>query len=124
MVKSVWPLVSDRIRAAIVRTGIGLLSEVEADLFSRQSLLWVVHDGDGIASVIITQLSKGENGVVCTIVACGGKSVLHDIRLLAGIEKYARAEGCRAMRIIGRKGWARALDEYKQTCVVLEKELG
>jgi hypothetical protein len=43
--------------------------------------------------------------------------------LLAGIETYARAAGCACVRIMGRKGWARALPTYRTTRIVLEKEL-
>ena len=35
------------------------------------------------------------------------------LHLLDGIEAFARAEGCDAMRIIGRKGWARVLKDYR-----------
>ena len=45
------------------------------------------------------------------------------IRLLQGIEDFARAEGCSATRIIGRKGWARVLRSYQAKRIVLEKEL-
>ena len=43
--------------------------------------------------------------------------------LLAGIETYASAAGCACVRIMGRKGWARALPTYRTTRIVLEKEL-
>ena len=45
------------------------------------------------------------------------------IRLLEGIENFARAEGCEATRIIGRKGWARVLTSYQAKRIVLEKDL-
>jgi hypothetical protein len=45
------------------------------------------------------------------------------IGLLDGIEDFARAEGCEATRIIGRKGWARVLASYQTKRIVLEKDL-
>jgi hypothetical protein len=45
------------------------------------------------------------------------------IRLLEGIEDFARAEGCEATRIIGRQGWARVLPSYQTKRIVLEKDL-
>ena len=45
------------------------------------------------------------------------------IRLLERIEEFARAEGCEATRIIGRKGWARVLTSYQTKRIVLEKDL-
>ena len=43
--------------------------------------------------------------------------------LLEGIENYAKAEGCRNVRIFGRKGWHRVLDGYRQTYAILDKGL-
>jgi hypothetical protein len=43
--------------------------------------------------------------------------------LIAGIEKYAKAEGCKALRIFGREGWLRALDGYQKRAIVIDKEL-
>ena len=45
------------------------------------------------------------------------------IGLLERIEDFARAEGCEATRIIGRKGWARVLTSYQTKRIVLEKDL-
>jgi hypothetical protein len=45
------------------------------------------------------------------------------LRLLEGIEDFARAEGCEATRIIGRQGWARVLPSYQTKRIVLEKDL-
>jgi hypothetical protein len=45
------------------------------------------------------------------------------IGLLERIEEFARAEGCEATRIIGRKGWARVLTSYQTKRIVLEKDL-
>jgi hypothetical protein len=43
--------------------------------------------------------------------------------LIAGIEDYAKAEGCRCVRIIGRRGWARVLPGYEQTFAIIDKRL-
>jgi hypothetical protein len=45
------------------------------------------------------------------------------LRLLEGIEDFARAEGCEATRIMGRRGWARVLTSYQTKRIVLEKDL-
>jgi hypothetical protein len=60
---------------------------------------------------------------VCVIVACGGSDMPRWLHLIEKIEDFARAEGCAATRIIGRKGWARVLAQYRTTRIVLEKEL-
>jgi hypothetical protein len=42
---------------------------------------------------------------------------------LEEIERWAMSINCVAMEIRGRKGWVRALPEFKQTGVLLEKDL-
>ena len=39
-------------------------------------------------------------------------------------EDFAKAEGCAAMRVKGRRGWARVLKGYRVKSITLEKELG
>ena len=118
----VWPLVSHWIKAAMRRGDFGTFRRIEDDVLSGGALLWVFWDGTEISSAVVTQIGIVESGKVCTIIACGGDKVLINLKQLSRIEGYARKEGCRAMRIVGRKCWARALKEYKQTRVVLEKE--
>jgi len=105
------------------RGDLGKFSEVERDVLTGGALLWLVIDGPAILSAIVTQISIVESGKVCVVVACGGHHVLRALPLLSEIEDYARREGCRKTRIMGRKGWVRALQQYKQTRVVLDKEL-
>lgn len=37
--------------------------------------------------------------------------------------KWAREEGCHVMGIVGRRGWVKSLDGYRETAVILTKEL-
>jgi hypothetical protein len=108
-------------------------------------------DGDGVRidAAAVTELHRTEWRKVCVVVACGAPSRLRAsgrlrpsaradasrtaasrvpdmrrwIRLLDGIEDFARAEGCSATRIIGRRGWARVLTSYQAKRIVLEKDL-
>jgi hypothetical protein len=38
-------------------------------------------------------------------------------------ETFAKAEGCAAIRIHGRRGWAREFPDYRLTRILLEKNL-
>jgi hypothetical protein len=44
--------------------------------------------------------------------------------LLEGLESHAKAEGCAAMRVYGRRGWGKLLKDYRVTRVLLEKHWG
>ena len=122
-VAEVWPLVSDYIAASVVRSGVGSSAAIRDLVFAGGALLWVVIEAEQISTAIVTQVGISDTGKICEIVACGGRGTLEDLSLLPEIENYARNQDCRVMRIIGRKGWMRALPDYKETRVVLEKEL-
>jgi hypothetical protein len=129
----VWPHVRALIHAAMRRGDLSSFSAVEASVLAGDALLWLAWDpgAERITAAAITELHATEWRKACVIVACGGRAPRSGsgagmaawLPLLAGIETYARAAGCACVRIMGRKGWARALPTYRTTRIVLEKEL-
>jgi hypothetical protein len=119
----VWPRVAGLIEAAMRRGDLSSFAGVQAAVSGGHALLWVAWDGDEIAAAAVTELHQTEWRKVCVIVACGGSERERWLELIEPIEEFARAEGCGAMRIMGRKGWARVLPKYRIRRVVLEKEL-
>lgn len=117
-----WPHVNKFILEAMVRGG-GECSNVETDLFDGLSQLWIALDGAKIIAAAITSLGIVNNEKTCTIVACGGDELARFGHFINDIEKFAKAEGCAAVRINGRLGWKRALIGYGLQSVVLRKEL-
>jgi hypothetical protein len=114
-----WPLAREYIYSAMQKVGLQDARDVEHSVLSGNSLLWIAADGTDVKGAVVTSLV----GDVCEIVACGSDDIASTVHLIADLEDYARRNGCRAMRIIGRKGWARRLDGYKPRAVILEKEL-
>lgn len=105
------------------RGDLGLSKSVKDDVLWGRALIWLVWDKPHLAGAVVTQVSEVESGKVCTIVAAGGEGLLRSLPLLSQIEDYAKKEGCRSMRVMGRRGWVRALRGYRTARVVLEKEL-
>jgi hypothetical protein len=142
---AIWPHVRALILAAMKRGGLSSFRPVEANVLAGDALLWLAWDGAHVQAAAVTELHATEWRKACVIVACGAPSgrsrpsiAREDGRqpplrramgmaawlpLLAWIETYARAAGCASVRIMGRKGWARALPTYRTTRIVLEKEL-
>jgi hypothetical protein len=126
-VGAIWPQVAPRLRLAIQRTGLSAFADVARDVLAGRALLWLALSRDGeivtMDAVAMTRLERTDVGLVCVIVACEGNKRHRWLPLLAGIEAYAKGEGCRSVRIFGRKGWQRVLDGYRQTHVIIQKEL-
>lgn len=92
-------------------------------LASRRMLLWLIWDGSRIVGAVVTEISETITGRVCVLVAMGGERRDRWLHLLGQIEDYAMQENCRAVRLYGRKGWKRVLRDYRETRIIMEKEL-
>lgn len=113
-----WPHARPIIKAAIDRTELSSFDDLEQQVLEGDQLLWLAWS-DHIEAAATTHLSNN----VCTLTACSGYNRNRWLPLFAEIEKYAKAEGCKKMRLFGRKGWERVLDGYRVEHVILEKQL-
>jgi hypothetical protein len=130
-----WPYVAPLIEAAMRKGRLTNYVDVERDVLAGGALVWIAWNGENIKAAAVTEIASANGERFCTIVACGAQTSLRSLRkldcddrrqwlpLIAGLESYARAEGCAAMRIYGRRGWLRLLPDYRASRVLLEKEL-
>jgi len=118
-----WPHVSSLLKTACCRTGLNAFADIEADIISGRSLLWMAWNGRTVESAAATILINSEAGKVCIITVCGGSDMKRWLPLIGQIEAYARAEDCTRVRIYGRKGWLHVLDDFKENHVIMDKEL-
>lgn len=120
-VEKAWPKVGPLLRRAIDKTGLDDFDSVTSALFCGAHLLWLAVADGNIEAIATTQLIKTGSRKICVIVACAGEKRERWLHLISGIEDFARAEGCSATRIYGRKGWERVLEGYAAKFVILEK---
>jgi hypothetical protein len=118
-----WPHVAPLIEAAMLRGAITDFAEVVAAVLAGRALVWIAWNGTAIKAAAVTQLSTVHGVRFCTIVACGGRDRREWLPLIAGLERYAKSENCKSMRIFGRRGWERLLPDYTPARVLLQKEL-
>lgn len=87
--------------------------------------LWGVRSDAEVIGVLVTEIYDTTHSRVCWIwAAAGTESQAGDMqRVYEAIERWAREMGCKSIGINGRKGWLRVLPGFKQTAVVMEKEL-
>lgn len=122
-IRQVWPKAVEMIAAAMRKGGLSAFAPVEESVLAGKSLLWLAWDGTNVRAAAVTELQQTEWKKACIIVACGGSDINGWINLIHPIEGYAKAEGCQAMRIMGRRGWARVLSNYRVRRYVMEKDL-
>ena len=123
-VHEIWPHVSRLLKAACRRTELNAFADIEADILSGRSLLWLAWNGRAIEAAAATILINSDIGKVCIITVCGGRDMTRWLPLIGDIEAYAKREGCTRLRIYGRGGWLRVLDGYTQKHIIMDKELG
>jgi hypothetical protein len=121
-VDQIWPLARALIKTAIDKTGLSDFADIERDVLCGDQLLWLAIS-DHIEAAATTHLIKTSGKPVLVITACSGSQRERWLPLKAQIESYARAEGCSRVRIYGRRGWERALNDYRAEYVILEKVL-
>lgn len=121
-VHQIWPKARGLIRAAIEKTNLSDYDDIETDVMSGDQLLWLAWSGQ-IEAAATTHLIKTAGKPVLIITACSGHNRERWLPLLAQIEDYARKEGASCVRLYGRKGWERALKDYRVEHVIMEKAL-
>jgi hypothetical protein len=81
-------------------------------------------EDEKITGVIITRVESVGSRKRCLVWIAAGDGLTRGKELLSKvIEPWARDAGCKYMQINGRKGWIRALPDYRQTAIVMEKRL-
>ncbi len=86
----------------------------------------MLSDGSGetaIEAAAATSLQQTDSGKVCIITTCAGANMARWLPLINHIEAYAKTEGCRCMRIFGRKGWLRVLEGYEEQHIIMDRDI-
>lgn len=121
----IWPgVVHDMVDAGFAAFDVPLPPDILEQLKYGTRLLWLAVDGQGrIVAALLTQLFEMRSGRTCKVLECGGEKMRTWVHLRAGIEEYAKREGCGRVIVEGRGGWARMLPDYRMIGVTLEKRI-
>lgn len=118
-----WARLRPTIKRAYDKTGLGLFSATEVAVLTGKQLIWYIREGDEILAAAVTLLLNTDAGKVCEVVAGGREHGRWAQWAMHKLEEFAKAEGCSKMRIIGRRGWSKALPEFQTKYVIHEKGL-
>ncbi len=123
--ESLWHRYAHHLERLERESGLVLAQAIRIDLRMSLKQLWGFKVGDRIEGVAVTQVYETPRGKCCEVYgACGTESAPGQIAAIINeIEKWAAEIGCTRTRLLGRRGWARKLDGYEQTGIILEKEI-
>ena len=122
-IHEIWLHVRELLRTASERTALSAFAEIEADILSGRSLVWIVWNGRTIEAASATALINSDIGKVCVITLCAGRGMQRWLKLIERLEAYAKDEGCTCIRIFGRRGWLRVLEGYESKHIVIDRRL-
>lgn len=118
-IAELWPHIE-----ALVSKGCGKFRDYTPDeVFERLhsgSQLWVAGSAQAVTAICITRLHHDGD---CDVELCAGDRVDQIIEFLPIIEAWAKESGALRVRIEGRPGWMKKLQNYRLKKVVMEKML-
>lgn len=126
LVDDAWPSVKGLIASAVERGGDYTAEDIRKGCLENRYQIWLVAGpSDVIAAVVVTAILEMPLRKVCQIKIATGLEREEWQSMIVEIERWAKDNGCSAMKPIARKGWQRVLEPmgYRMTHVVLEKDL-
>lgn len=125
-IDAVWPEVRPWIeRACATNRGKYDAEDIRTGLLAGEDQLWIWKTTTAFA-VGITRLANYPRQRVCTLrIVTGTNAAEWQYEAIETIERWAKANGCHAMELQARPGWARRLRSrgFEMTHLYLEKPL-
>jgi hypothetical protein len=119
-----WPHALPHLKRFSEETLLLNTEKIYESVKTNEKQLWMAERDGEVVLVVVTEVWTAENGQICTIRIGSGTAGHELLRTMCDeIEAWARGIGCVGMEICGRKGWSRVLDGFRQTGVILEKDL-
>lgn len=117
MVGDAWPACGEWLLRGLAEcSDMGVLETIDK-CRDGSFQLWMIGDVQGAESLgaCVTEIIEADGDRVVALYALAGKR-LHEWSddFADAITKFATAEGCRAVRFVGRKGWARTIKDAKK----------
>lgn len=120
-----WPLARGYVETALAEgPGDMAIDDVYRFLLSEHMQLWLLWF-EGVRGAVVTEIAVYPRQKTCILRLFAATDGLRSawLPMLGVIEAWAREKECCAVEVIGRAGWRRLLPEYRQTHVILRREL-
>lgn len=111
-VAAVWPEVAPLFERALKRADSwASLEELRTDVDRGDTTLWLICDRTSLVAAFITGVVTAARGRLLKAVILGGSRMSEWFGLWeAKLVDIAKAENCKAVVVVGRKGWKRTLE--------------
>lgn len=123
MAIKLWPSIRDKVEKACEYSG-GIVTPltIYKGILSNDMQLWVTDDMNMIA---VTQISNYDDGSkYLTWVLLSGDNLKEYMSLKNIIDDWAVSHGCQGDELLGRPGWSKILNGYKEIYRFLRQEYG
>jgi hypothetical protein len=121
-VREVWSRVEPLVVRALQRAnGDFGIDDVLASLQAGSRQLFVTWPA--LDAIAITQNEKRRSGLVLHVFAMAGRLPANWRDILSNLEQWAADQGCIAVELRGRRGWARLMPDYDASMVFMRKEI-
>lgn len=122
-----WPRVSHWCQEALVfGSGLMWLEDVVRAVAERDMQMWVIHAGQELKAVCITEIRVFPRGKALTVLLVGGNDMPAWAPALDDtLTRYGRACGCAVLDAYARKGWSKTLRSlnWVDRCALFAKDI-
>jgi len=123
-VESFWPLVVDHLKKAVPHTeGEIEPADMLPELIRGEMQLWFSVEDRQVTAAMVTQIIPYPRKKVLRILSIGGEGMARWMKHFPMVEEFAKQTGCSSIEAWGRKGWLRALPDWKCSYHILTKEI-
>lgn len=120
-----WFDIEEWIRRALAKAKSDIALDDVHDCIERGDMqLWLANDEE-VKGCCITEICESVRGRNCNLVVVAGDDFDAWAHLENDVAAWAKARGCKRLKIEGREGWTRRLSGsgWKTTNVTLEKDI-
>ncbi len=118
-IEEIWSLVVPLFEAAKSEEPFKA-EDYKQDCLRGKYVLWMGRNGQ---VAVMLEVSDYHNGKQCDIVALVGSELPSWIDELKEIEAWATRVGCSRMKLTGRPGWKKVLEDYTLKEIIMVKSL-
>ncbi len=119
-----WPLVVDHLKKAVPHSeGEMEPEDMLPELIKGEMQLWFSVEDRTVTAAMVTQIIPYPRKKVLRILSIGGEGMARWMKHFPMVEEFAKQTGCSSIEAWGRKGWLRALPDWKCSYHILTKEI-